>query len=61
LINNTKNAVIKTDQTNKGILWNEKFLTRILKIVHIKLTEFKIEEAPAKNKLKVAKPVKPHK
>jgi hypothetical protein len=53
--NNSKNAVINTAQANKG----NKFIfipgTLILKIVTIKLIAPKIEETPAKCKLKIAK------
>lgn len=45
---NSKNAVINTDQTNKGNLWKPKFLVRILVMVQIKLIAPKIEEAPDK-------------
>jgi len=52
---NNKNAVIKTDQTNKG----KKYIfipgTRILNIVTIKLIAPKIDDIPAKCKLKIAK------
>jgi hypothetical protein len=41
-------AVIKTDQTNKGIRSKVMPLDRILIIVVIKLTAPKIEEIPAK-------------
>ena len=54
-----KNAVIKTDQTNKGNLCVNKPLTRILKIVQIKLIAPKIEEAPDKCRLKIAKSTEP--
>jgi len=53
--NNNKNAVINTDHTNNGILCNFIPGARILKIVVIKLIAPKIEEAPAKCKLKIAK------
>jgi hypothetical protein len=48
-------AVIKTDQTNKGI--ESKFIEedRIFKIVVIKLIAPRMEEAPARCKLKIAK------
>ena len=53
--NNNKKAVIKTDQTNKGILCNFIPGLLILKIVVIKLIAPKIDDAPAKCKLKIAK------
>jgi len=43
-----KIAVIKTDQTKRGIESNEMMEVRIFKIVVMKLTAPKIEEAPAK-------------
>jgi hypothetical protein len=48
-------AVIKTDQTNKGI--ESKFIEedRMFKIVVIKLIAPRMEEAPARCKLKIAK------
>jgi len=53
--NNSKKAVIKTAQANKG----NKFIfipgTLILKIVTMKLIAPKIDEIPAKCKLKIAK------
>jgi hypothetical protein len=57
--NNNKNAVIKTDHTNKGRLWKDKLFTRILKMVHIKLIAPKIEDAPDKCKLNIAKSTEP--
>jgi hypothetical protein len=52
---NNKKAVIKTDHTNNG----KKYIfipgTRILKIVTIKFIAPKIDEIPAKCKLKIAK------
>lgn len=57
--NNNKNAVIKTDHTNKGRLWKDKLFTRMLKIVHIKLIAPKIEDAPDKCKLNIAKSTEP--
>jgi hypothetical protein len=44
----SKNAVISTDQENKEIFIHLILFKRILKIVVIKLTAPKIEEAPAK-------------
>jgi len=57
--NSSKNAVIKTDQTNKGRLWKDKLFTRMLNIVQIKLIAPKIEDAPDKCKLKIAKSTEP--
>ena len=54
---NNKNAVTKTDQANKGILCKVMPGVLIFKIVVIKLTAPKIEEAPAKCKLKIAKSI----
>jgi hypothetical protein len=58
--------VIKTDQTNKGILKNLNASGLIFTIVTIMLIEPKIEETPAKCTLKIAKstdgpacPIKP--
>ena len=51
--------MISTAQTNKGNLWNDKLLTRILKIVQIKLIAPNIEEAPDKCRLKIAKSTAP--
>jgi len=50
-----KKAVIKTDQTYKGILSINIPKQRILIIVTIKLMEPNNDEAPAKCKLKIAK------
>jgi len=52
---NNKNAVINTDQTNKGIKYIFIPGTRILNIVTIKLIAPKIDEIPAKCKLNIAK------
>ena len=52
---NSKNAVINTDHTNKGRVCIFIPGLLILKIVVIKLIAPKIEEAPAKCKLKIAK------
>jgi hypothetical protein len=53
--NNNKTAVIKTAQTNKGVRC--KYIPRhlILIIVDIKLIAPKMDEIPAKCKLKIAK------
>ena len=52
-----KNAVTKIDQANKGILCNVMPGVLIFKIVVIKFTAPKIEDAPAKCKLKIAKSI----
>lgn len=57
--NNSKNAVIKTDHTNSGRLWKDKLFTRILKIVQMKLIAPKIDDAPDKCKLNIAKSTEP--
>jgi hypothetical protein len=46
---------MRIDQTNKGILNAVKNLGRILKIVVMKLIAPKIEDIPAKCKLKMAR------
>jgi hypothetical protein len=51
----SKVAVINTDHTNNGIASNVIEEVRMLKIVVIKLMAPKIEETPAKCKLKMAK------
>jgi len=53
--NTNKNAVINTAQTYKGILCINIPGHLIFKIVTIKLIAPKIEETPAKCKLKIAK------
>jgi hypothetical protein len=53
--NNNKKDVINTDHTYNGILCNVIPGALILKIVVIKLVEPKIEDAPDKCKLKIAK------
>jgi hypothetical protein len=50
-----RTAVIKTDQTNNGIESKVIDEDRIFKIVVMKLIAPKIEEAPAKCRLKIAK------
>lgn len=52
-LNNNKNAVINTDQTNNGNLFINIPLQRILNIVTIKFIAPAIEEAPAKCKAKI--------
>jgi len=51
----SKTAVIRTDQTNKGMESRDIEEERIFIIVVIKLMAPKIEEAPAKCRLKIAK------
>jgi hypothetical protein len=53
--NSSKNAVISTAQTNKGNLCIVKPGALILNIVVIKLIAPKIDDAPDKCKLKIAK------
>jgi len=48
-------AVSRTDQTNNGMLSNERVVCRMLKIVEMKLIAPKIEETPARCKLKMVK------
>ena len=55
--NNNKNAVTKIDQANKGILCKVIPGVLIFKIVVIKFTAPRIDEAPAKCKLKIAKSI----
>jgi hypothetical protein len=57
--NNNKKAVINTAHTNKGILCISKEGDFILNTVVIKFIAPKIEEAPAKCKLKIAKSTEP--
>jgi hypothetical protein len=57
--NNNKIAVIKIAHTNKGIRCINKLGERIFNTVVIKLIAPKIEEAPAKCKLKIAKSTEP--
>ena len=57
--NNNKIAVIKTAQTNKGNLWNGRLSVRIFTIVQIKFIAPKIEAAPDKWRLKIAKSTEP--
>jgi len=53
--NNNNTAVTKIDQTNNGILCIVMPGARIFKIVVIKFAAPKIDEAPAKCNLKIAK------
>lgn len=55
----SKNAVTKTDQTNKGRRSKDIPGVRILIIVVINLIEAKIEEAPARCREKIAKSTDP--
>jgi hypothetical protein len=48
-------AVSNTDQTNKGIESNDMVVVRIFKMVVMKLMAPRIEEIPAKCKLKIAR------
>ena len=57
--NNSKMAVMKTAQTNNGSLWNGKLSVLIFTIVQIKLIAPKIEAAPDKWRLKIAKSTEP--
>jgi len=57
--NNNKIAVIYTDHTNKGILCIVIPGQRMFIIVVIKLAAPKIDEIPAKCKLKIAKSTEP--
>lgn len=52
-LNNNKNAVINTDQTNKGNLLISIPRHLILKMVTIKLIAPAIEETPARCKAKI--------
>jgi len=56
---NSKKAVIKTAQTNNGILCAVIPGLRIFRIVTIKLIAPRIDDAPAKCKLKIAKSTAP--
>jgi uncharacterized membrane protein len=55
----SKKAVIKTDQTNRGIVYIVKPGTLILKIVVIKFIAPNKEEIPARCKLNIAKSTAP--
>ena len=57
--NINKNSVIKTAHTNRGNLCIVKPGALMLKIVVIKLTVPKIDDIPAKCKLKIAKSTDP--
>jgi hypothetical protein len=52
---NNRNAVMKTDQTNNGVRWAVIPGARMLIIVTIKFIAPKIDETPAKCRLKIAK------
>jgi hypothetical protein len=52
-------AVKNTDQTNRGVWSHDKPGLRILIIVVIKFTAPKIEEAPARCRLKIDKSTEP--
>ena len=51
----SKNAVIKTDQTNKGVLWKYIPGARMFITVVMKLTAPAIDDTPAMCRLKIAK------
>jgi len=51
----SKNAVIKILQTNRGIAYSAIPCARILKIVTIKLIAPRMEDIPARCKLKIPK------
>jgi len=53
--NSNKKAVIKTAQTNNGVLWAVIPGALILSIVTIKLMAPRIEDTPAKCRLNIAK------
>ena len=55
----SKIAVIKIDQTNRGSLWKVSPGALILRIVVKKLIAPKIEEIPAKWRLKIARSTEP--
>ena len=57
---NNKNDVIKIDQTNNGNLWNGKLFDLMFVIVQIKLIAPKIEAAPERCRLKIAKSTAPY-
>jgi hypothetical protein len=48
-------VVIKIDHTNKGMESNDNTLDRMLEIVVMKLMDPRIEEIPARWRLKIAK------
>jgi hypothetical protein len=50
-----RNVVTNIDQTNKGILWRVSPGALMLRIVVMKLMELRIDEAPARCKLKITK------
>jgi len=58
-LNKSKKAVIKTDQTNNGIVYIVKPGTLILNIVVIKFIAPRRDEIPAKCRLKIAKSTAP--
>ena len=57
--NNKRIAVIKIAQTNNGNLWNGKLSVLIFTMVQIKLIAPKIEAAPDRCKLKIARSTDP--
>ena len=52
--NSSKKAVTNSDQANKGMRWRVMPGARMLRMVVIKLTAPRIDEAPAKCKAKIA-------
>ncbi len=57
--NNNRIAVMKIDHTNNGSLWKDKLFDLIFVIVQRKLIAPKIEAAPDKWRLKIAKSTEP--
>ena len=55
----SRNAVIKMDRVNKGNLCKGKLLDRIFNMVQIKFIAPRIEAAPERCKLKIAKSTAP--
>lgn len=58
-LNNNKTAVINTAQTNRGRRWNVIPGARIFTIVVMKFIAPRIDDAPAKCKLKIARSIEP--
>jgi len=48
-------AVNNTDQTKRGMLSNDRVVCRMLKIVEMKLIAPRIEETPARCRLKIVR------
>lgn len=55
----SKNAVIKIAQANRGNLWKARFFVLIFVIVHMKFIAPRIDEAPERCRLKIAKSTEP--